>query len=144
MNDNIYSSKQSVDVLKRESQAKDKIIEDLQKDIAALKVRVKDHEQHGRQDSIRIFGLSEESSGTTDEKVLRLCNRRMKLQPPLMLDEISISHCVGKPKETEYGTPIPRPLLIKFATRRSKNRVMQVKKELRPKEPPAATPHPQG
>ena len=144
MNDNIHSLKQSVDVLKRESQAKDKIIEDLQKDVAALKVRVDDHEQHGRRDSIRIFGLSEESSGTPDEKVLRLCNKRMKLQPPLMLDEISISHRVGKPKETEDGTPIPRPLLVKFATRRSKNRVMEVKKELRPKEPPAATPHPRG
>ena len=67
---------------KSESQAKDKIISELQKDVADLKVQVDSHEQHGRCDSIRIFGLSEETPGTTDEKVMRLCNQKMKLKDP--------------------------------------------------------------
>ena len=141
--DTIDSLKQSIHVLKNESQAKDKIISELQKDVADLKVQVDNHEQHSRRDSIRIFGLSEETPGTTDEKVMRLCNQRMKLTPPLKLDEISISHRVGKPRQTddENETPLPRPLLVKFATRRSKNRVMEARKELRPKQP-RGTPRP--
>ena len=65
-----------------------------------------------------------------DEKVLRLCNTRMKLQPPLSLDEIAVSHRVGKlPDETSETTPAPpRALLVKFSTRRSKYRVMAEKK----------------
>ena len=31
---------------------------------------IDDHEQHGRRDSVRIFVMSEETSGSTDDKVM--------------------------------------------------------------------------
>ena len=47
----------------------------------------------------------------------------MKLVPPLSLDEISVSHRVGKLKPSSDDSPAPlRLLLAKFATRRSKLR----------------------
>ena len=100
----------TVEILKKESAAKDEKIATLQRQVTELEIKMDDHEQHGRRDSVRIFGLSEISSGTTDEKVLRLCNKRMKLSPPLSIEEISVSHQVGKPREpAEDGTP---PLLV--------------------------------
>ena len=123
----------TVEVLRKETAEKDKKITTLQRQVRELETKMDDYEQHGRRDSVRIFGLSEDSPGSTDEKVLRLCNKRMKLSPPLGLEEISVSHRVGKLGEpAEDGTPPPpRPLLVKFATRRSKNRVISKRKNLR-------------
>ena len=123
----------TVEVLRKESAEKDKKITTLQRQVRELETKMDDYEQHGRRDSVRIFGLSEDSPGSTDEKVLRLCNKRMKLSPPLRLEEISVSHRVGKLGEpAEDGTPPPpRPLLVKFATRRSKTRVISKRKNLR-------------
>ena len=138
--DTVQALTQTVNVLKSEGQEKDKKITALQNEVAELHVMVDNHEQHGRRDLVRIFGLSEESPGSTDDKVLRLCNIRMKLNPPLTLSEISVSHRVGKPREPpdDEGSdprPRPRPLLVKFATRRIKNRVMAAKKKLRKQHP---------
>ena len=133
LNENLKSMCQSIATLQKEEQEKDVKIHDLENEVSDLKTIIDNHEQHGRRDSIRIFGLSEETSGTTDDKVMRLCNRRMKLDPPLTLDEISVSHRVGRIVEPTDDSPAPpRPLLVKFATRRSKNRVMAAKKALRP------------
>ena len=122
----------TVEVLRKESAEKDKKITTLQRQVRELETKMDDYEQHGRRDSVRIFGLSEDSPGSTDEKVLRLCNKRMQLSPPLRLEEISVSHRVGKLGEpAEDGTlPPPRLLLVKFATGRSKNRVISKRKNL--------------
>ena len=95
--------------LQAQSNAKDEKIASLQKEVGKLQVLVDNHEQHGRRDSIRIFGLSESTPGSTDDKVPRLCNVRMKLQPPLEeAEDVYVSHRVGKPPEPpDEGTPAP-------------------------------------
>ena len=130
MQETINILSETVAQLKKENEAKDAQIRDLKNEVKVMTNRIDDLEQHGRRDSMRIFGLSESTPGSTDEKVLRLCNTRMKLQPPLSLDEIAVSHRVGKlPDETSETTPAPpRALLVKFSTRRSKYRVMAEKK----------------
>ena len=82
---------------------------------------------------MRVFGLPETPPGSTDDKVLQLVNNRMKLQPSLSLDKIAVSHRVGqvKPMGEDGAPPPPRPLLVKFVSRRSKARVMEVRKRLR-------------
>ena len=87
----------TVEQLRQENQAKDVRIQELEREVGHLHMRLDDLEQHGRRDSIRIFGLSETTQGTTDDKVLRLCNGRMNLEPPLALEEIAVSHRAGKP-----------------------------------------------
>ena len=86
---------------------------------------------------MRIFGLPETRSGSADDKVLALCNKRMKLLPPLKLDEIAVAHRVGTIQDEEDNDepPPPRALLVKFASRRSKERVMAARSKLRPKSP---------
>ena len=61
--ENIKSMNQTITALQKESQEKDKKIQDLEKDVPELKSIIDNHEQHGRRDSIRIFGLSEDTPG---------------------------------------------------------------------------------
>ena len=53
-------------------------------------------EQHGRRASVRVFGIPEDTQGTTDDELLNLCNNRKKIRPPLSPDDIEVSHRVGK------------------------------------------------
>ena len=57
----------------------------------------------------------------------------MKLQPPITAEEIDSVHRMGPRKE---GTT--RPVLVKFATYRTSNRVFSNKKILKPKDNNAA------
>ena len=122
---------------KKESAEKDTKIKLLSSEVAKLKSAADDLEQQGRKDSVRIFGLPETGCGSADDKVLALCNKRMKL-PDLKLDEIAVAHRVGAIQDEEENDepPPPRALLVKFASRRSKERVMAARSKLRPKKPP--------
>ena len=110
----------------------------LTSEIAQLKITTYELEQQGRKDSVRIFGLSESGPGSVDEKVLALCNSGMKVEPSLKLDEIAVAHRVStvKPAEESEQPPPPRPLLVKFVSRRPKARVMEARSKLRPKGSP--------
>ena len=94
------SMAQSIGNLKKEAAEKDNAIKLLMSEVAQLKISVDALEQHGRKDSIQIFGLPESTPGSTDEKVVALCNGRMRLSPPLQLEEIAVSHRVGLVKPT--------------------------------------------
>ena len=61
----------TVEVLRKGLVEKDKKITTLQRQVRELETKMDDYEQHGRWDSVMIFGLSEDSPGSTDEKVLR-------------------------------------------------------------------------
>ena len=84
---------------KLETEARQKNEKKIHKqDVADLKVAVANHKQHGRRDSVWMFGSSEETPGTTDDKAICLCNGRMQLKPLLTIDEIAVSHRVGQPR----------------------------------------------
>ena len=93
-------------------------------------------EQHGRCASVRVFGIPEDTPGTTDDELLDLCNNRMKIRPPLSPDDIEVSHRVGKlvatvPKQGDSPVVRPRPIIVKFLSRRTKTRVIAKRKNLR-------------
>ena len=144
LQDALRSTQQSVESLKVQLQAKDDIISSLRQDVSGLESRVEDLEQYSRRSSMRIYGIEEATPGTTDEKVLALCNEKLHLEPPLSLDEIAVSHRAGrKPTQgqaaaangeaadVQAGVSQPRPILIKFVSRRSKARVMAARRGLR-------------
>ena len=78
-----------------------------------------------------------------DDKVLRLCNKRLKLNPPLALEDSAVSHRISpprKPAATDPNDPDaeaepvpPRALMVKFVSRRLRDLVMDEKNKL--KEP---------
>ena len=61
----------------------------------------------------------------------------MKLEPPLDITEIAVSHHVGPIQQARDDglPPPPRPLLVKFVSRCSKARVMELRKNLRQRRP---------
>ena len=103
MTDAINSLTQTVTQLKGELKTRDDTIRSLQSEVTELQTRVEDLKQHGRRDSVRIFSIPEDEPGSTDDKVLRLFNKRLKLDPPLDLDDIA---CHER-KEEAQGTCQP-------------------------------------
>ena len=125
-----------------------------------MQERIDDLEQYSRKASIRVFGIPESIQGTTDDKLLQLFNTVMEVDPPVGIEDIEVSHMIGKPQApapppTDPGSSVnsdgsqaasasdgdshgqttstskPRTIIARFSSRRVKARVMGAKKELR-------------
>ena len=132
----VQDLQQAVGALQATVARKDEEILGLRREVRDLREQAEALEQHSRRASVRVFGVPENTPGTTDDKLLDLCNQRMKIQPPITMDDIEVSHRVGKLKTTEPqpGQPTkvkPRPIIVKFLSRRTKQRVMAERKSLR-------------
>ena len=62
----------------------------------------------------------------------------MGLQPPLVMNGLEVAHRVGRPPAARNSSndsaetpPKPRPIIVKFASRRVKSRVMEERSELK-------------
>ena len=142
--------------LHRDLKARYENIAHLTQENIFLKERIDDLEQYSRESSIRVYGVSEHTTGSTDQKLLHLFNDVLKIGPPIQPDNIEVSHRIGKPKAaspsnadtpdtteasdtngTDHGTqdtadpPPSRPIIARFTSRNVKARVMDAKKELR-------------
>ena len=95
--------------LQQELVAKDETIHALQQKVETLEVAMGDLEQHGRKGSMRIFGLPEDTSGQVDEKVLSLVNNHLKLQPPIVLEDIEDHEEQKKPEGQSLNPRIWHP-----------------------------------
>ena len=144
--------------LRQQLLEKEAVINHLQQKCESLEDKIDDLEQWGRRGSMRIQGLPEEGSGQVEDKILALVNDDLSLEPPLELAEIEVAHRLPLPRRTallrsqgqgplpqvsaadhtDTTSPAsssadrgPRMVIVKFASRRVKSRVMGVRKELR-------------
>ena len=130
---------QTVSALQSTIKKRDDEILTLRREVNDLRAHNDDLEQHSRRASVRVFGVPENTPGSTDDMLLDLCNKALKLRPPLALEEIEVSHRVGKVVEemtqSEDGQTVvvakPRPIIVKFVSRRTKARVMAARKNLK-------------
>ena len=144
--DKLEATQRTLANLEKQLGAKDELITSLRQDIGTLEARVEDLEQYSRRDAMRIYGIPEDTAGSTDDKVLSLCNDTLKMDPPLSRDEIAVSHRTGKPSNPQHngdgatggqpddGAPAaqkPRPILVKLVSRRTKARIMAHRRALR-------------
>ena len=125
----VLDLQQAVGTLQATVARKDDEITTLRREVRDLRDHAEALEQHSRRASVRVFGIPENTPGTTDDKLLDLCNNRMKIRPPLSPDDIEVSHRVGKlvatvPQQGESPVVRPRPIIVKFLSRRTKARVM--------------------
>ena len=98
-----------IDSLENKLTSQQTTITRLSHEIDDPKIRNDDLEQHGRKGSARIFGIPENTKGTTDEKVLRVINTLMGIVPPVTLDDLEVTHRVGRtanPKLTDQPTVV--------------------------------------
>ena len=108
---------------------KDAEIAQLTDKIEDLESRLDQAEQYSRRNCIRIVGLPESDNEDTTSLTMKLINDTMALDPPLELHEIDRLHRVGK---AESGTPRGkhRGIIVKFATYRSRARVIKARSTL--------------
>ena len=119
---------------------RDKEISDLRNEIEELREELDELQQYSRKPSIRVYGIPESEDEDTDQLLLQLFNKRMQLQPPVQLQEIEISHRVGRNPNGDQPRDqpsLPRAIIARFASRRIKAKVMKEKKKLREKPAPA-------
>ena len=111
-----------------------KAVEDMQckistmdSEITSLRNEIEELKQYSRRNALRVFNPDwrETDGEDTDNLILDMANDMMNLS--LNQRDISRSHRVGKPNA--QGTP--RPILVKFATYRAREAVMQARSTVR-------------
>lgn len=91
-----------------------------------LRYEVDKLEQYSRRETVKITGLPESDDENVDEKVLALCSA---LSCDIKINDISVAHRNGKKVRGK-----PRPVLVKFTSRRSKGALMKKRKDLKDKQ----------
>ena len=117
---------------------RDDEIVSLRQEVSKLKAHQDHLEQQSHRASVRVFGIPENTPGSTVEKLLDICNNVMNLKPPLCLEEVEVLHRVRqiekKRSQLEDGEMVivakPRPIIVKFVSRRTKAWVMAARKDL--------------
>ena len=137
---NIACDNVIVMIIKVQLQAKDDQILSLTAENEKLQITVDNLEQYTRRASVRFYGIPESTPGSTDDKILTLCNTHLKFSPPLRREEIEVSHRIGKTEGKWDAVTKPRPIILKFVSRRDKSRMMQSRKKLRNLHPDTRRP----
>ena len=118
---------------------KDSTITSMAREIADLQVRNDDLEQQGRKGSVRVFWVPETTEGTTDIKILSVLDKQMKLDPPIVIEDLEVTHRLGKPRpppDDAEASEEPKtvwPIIVKFTSWWVKSRVMENRKKLKEK-----------
>ena len=104
-------------------------VEQCRREERAVRRDINDHEQHGRQFNVRVYGVPEVQGKqeSVEDCVLKCTNIfTSKVGVPVKGEDIEIAHRVGK-----AGGARPRPILVRFLTRRLRGRVLADRKRLK-------------
>ena len=136
LRDNVESLTQINQRLNDQLAEKDRKINALETRCDKLETTIDNLEQYGRRGSMRIQGLPEDGTGTVEDKILKLCNEDLKLQPPLQLNDIEVAHRLPRRNDTSSESKQDKPLsvIVKFISRRVKTQVIRVRKDLKDRE----------
>ena len=118
----------TVNALREEIREKDAKILTLEEKVAEMESTMDDLEQYTRRNSLRLVGVPETEGEDTTEVTLNVLNESLLLSPPLTSQELDRLHRVGPRDERDPRKS--RPILIKFATYRSRHRVYSRRKAL--------------
>ena len=112
-----------VNELKEEIISKDHRIDELKSDCSGLEIRLDDLQQYGRRNNLRIFGVKESSTASTDARVLAVVKTMGVDLPVSAIDRF---HRLGKPGNNDQT----RPIIVKFVSYADRNRVFMAKRQL--------------
>ena len=110
--------------------------ETLAKQVKTLSVRVSkleresdNAEQYSRRNCLRIVGVSEDDSESTDDVIMEIAS---EIQADIRPYDIDRSHRVGRaPSSTEPMPTTPKAIIVKFATYRARNNFYRKRAELK-------------
>ena len=98
----------------------------MQRQIDDLGRQVTDLDQYHRRVNLEIAGVPERKDEDPEKIVLEIAK---KISPAITAKDIDIVHRLGSSKEGEHRRP--RPIIVKFANRRSRNAVYDGRRNLR-------------
>lgn len=110
------------DLKTENSNLKTKVVE-LEKKVATNEANIDSLEQYSRRNTLRISGIPEDATESTDVKVLELAG---ELNVNLFSHDIDRSHRVGKPSPTKT-----RDIIVKFSRYNARRMLYEVRKDLR-------------
>ena len=132
--------RKELDSLRKNIETKDRNIAELENEIEILKVDQDRLEQYSRRNSLRISGLPEQNDENVRQRIVDLCNKKVKV--PIQTSDIDRINRVGKPGPpavekpgpavVEKSNPPARPKLVRFATYGARASVIRAKAVLRP------------
>lgn len=125
--------KNEIVLLRKELKAKDTQILQLQSRVASLESSNDAIEQYTRRNSLRVFGIPEEEGEDTVSRTVSFINEKMKVEPPISIEDLDRVHRVSRKHAASNTTssPRPRPIIVKFATYRARHRVITKKASLK-------------
>ena len=89
--------------------------------------RLNDLEQHGRKDSVRMFGVRDLNQQETAEKTVDVVvDVLSRINLKISKNDISIAHRLGRFVQNK-----PRPIIVKFKSRIHKNQVLYQRRKLK-------------
>ena len=101
---------------------RDATIAELKDEIKQLKEDHDDLEQYGRRNNLRISGIPEKENEDTTGAVLELANEILELDPPLVHNDIEVSHRLPKPRRARQEEP--RPIIVRFRSKATRYNVI--------------------
>lgn len=114
------------DVIKQ----RDAKINDLEKEIASLKLTVDHQEQYSRRNNLRITGIQEKENEDVAKLTLDFINSKiLNESQPIILEDIDRIHRVGRKDDVSS-----RPILVRFSTYRARQRVYVNRLRLNPRQ----------
>ena len=81
--------------MKSQLAEKDSTITSMAREIADIQVRNNDVEQQDVKGSVRVFVVPETTESTIDTKILSILNKQMKLDPPIITEDLEVTHRLG-------------------------------------------------
>ena len=128
LTDQVSALREEVRSLKTALADRDDTIAQLQGEVRGLRLQNDALEQYGRRSSLRITGISETCEDTT-AAVVALANDVLQLDPKLEEKDIDISHRLPKPRSAKEEEP--RPVIVRFMTRKDRRRVITERSKLK-------------
>ena len=96
---------------------------------ADFELRMDDSEQYSRRSCLVVAGVPEKVEENTDDIILNIATQKLGIT--LQLHEIVKSHRIWTIKESEDGQPKHRPIIAKFVSDRSRQKLFHQKKKLK-------------
>ncbi|XP_052285650.1 uncharacterized protein LOC127881623 [Dreissena polymorpha] len=112
-----------LDLLSHENATLKQENEDLRLRVNSLENMIDDAEQYSRRNCLRLTGIPETEGESTDDIIIKLCKQ---VNADIKLSDIDRSHRVGKP-----GPSKSRPIIVKFATYRSRQTLYKTRAALK-------------
>ncbi|KAL8585490.1 hypothetical protein ACOMHN_066683 [Nucella lapillus] len=99
-------------------------LEQRRKEMKILHAAQNDHEQHGRSWNVREEKGGEETADACLQKCIKVFSQQVGV--PVTDRDVEVAHRAGKPGGTR-----PRPILVRFFSRRKKGQVLAERRKLK-------------